>query len=56
MSLQETMRTWIGVPQVNNVDEWVCIRGSWQELIVKVCIWLTKRTRGEKDDTVFAST
>ena len=39
------MRTWIGVPQVNNGDEWVCIRGSWQEVIVKVCIWLTVRER-----------
>lgn len=47
MSLQETMRTWIGVPQVNNGDEWVCIRGSWQEVIVKVCIWLTVREQEE---------
>lgn len=47
------MRTWIVVPQVNNGDEWVCIRGSRQELIVMVCIWLTVREQEKKKMTLF---
>lgn len=49
------MRTWVGVPKINNGDDWVSVRGPLRKLTAKVCGWLTITEQGDKNGTKFLS-
>lgn len=50
VSVRDCMRTWVGVPQINNGDDLVYRRGSEKKLIANAHGLLTIIEQGNKND------